>query len=77
MKTNISVSIEKTLYQEIKVISEREKKNISSIINDSLKETVRELKKKRLIASYKKSALKKTPERDIWERTIGDGIENE
>ncbi|WNE41585.1 MAG: hypothetical protein AM1032_000325 [Mycoplasmataceae bacterium] len=77
MKTNISISLEENIYREVKKISEENKNefsSISSIVNKLLSDFNAEWKKKQLIEAYKKSAMKKTAEWEIWEGTIEDGI---
>lgn len=77
MKTNISISLEKDVYMDTKKISEENKdefSSISSIVNKLLVDFNAEWKKKQLIEAYKKSAMKKTPEWEVWEGTIEDGI---
>ncbi len=74
MKKNVNLNLETSVYQEAKRIIPTGQ--VSSLVNNLLKEHLEKQKKKRLIASYKKTAKSKAvkAEDKIWEDTIADGI---
>ena len=74
MKKNVNLNLEVNIYQEAKRVVP--KGQVSSLVNNLLKEHLEKQKQERLIASYKKTAKSKAvkAEDKIWEDTIADGI---
>jgi predicted CopG family antitoxin len=77
MKRHLSLTVEADVYREVKkIIPEGQ---ISTFVNNLLKEQLKKKKQEQLIASYKKTAKSKAVKEEdkIWEGSIEDGIENE
>ena len=74
MKKHLSLNVEAEVYQEVKRTIPVGQ--VSTFVNDLLKEHLKKIKRERLIASYKKTAKSKAvkAEDKIWEDTIADGI---
>ena len=74
MKRTLSLTVEADVYQKVK--KEIPEGQISTFVNNLLKENLKKIKQERLIASYKKTAKSKAvkAEDKIWEDTIADGI---
>ena len=77
MRKNVNLSLEVKVYQEAKRMVPTGQ--VSSLINNLLKEHLEKQKKERLIASYKKTASSKAikTEDKIWEDAIADGIDKQ
>ena len=77
MKKNVNLNLEADIYQEAKHTVPTGQ--VSSLINNLLKEYLKKKKKEKLIAGYKSAAKSKIvrEENKIWEGSIEDGIENE
>ena len=75
MRKNVNLSLEKNVYQEAKRTVPIGQ--VSSLINNLLKEHLKKKKQERLIASYKRTARSKAvkTEDKIWEDAIADGID--
>lgn len=74
MKKHLSLNVEAEVYREVK--SAVPVGQVSTFVNNLLKEYLKKQKQERLIASYKKTAKSKAvkAEDKIWEDTIADGI---
>jgi len=74
MRKNVNLNLEVSVYREAKRVVPTGQ--ISSLINNLLKEHLKAKKQERLIASYKKTASSKAikTEDKIWEDAIADGI---
>jgi hypothetical protein len=74
MKKHLSLNVEAEVYQEVKRTVPAGQ--VSTFVNNLLKEHLKKQKQERLIASYKKTAKSKAvkKEDEIWEDTIADGI---
>ena len=74
MKRTLSLTVEADVYQEARRVVPTGQ--VSSLVNNLLKEHLKKKKQERLIASYKKTAKSKAvkAEDKIWEDTIADGI---
>jgi hypothetical protein len=57
MKRNLSLTVEADVYQKVK--KEIPEGQISTFVNNLLKENLKKIKQERLIASYKKTARSK------------------
>ena len=77
MKKHLSLNVEAEVYQEIKRTIPVGQ--VSTFVNDLLKEHLKKKKQEKLIAGYKSAAKSKEmrEEDKIWEGTIEDGIEDE
>ena len=75
MKKHLSLNVEAEVYQEVKRAVPVGQ--VSTFVNDLLKEHLKKKKQERLIASYKKTAKSKAvkAEDKIWEESIADGID--
>lgn len=75
MKKHLSLNIESDVYREVK--NTFPPGQVSTYVNNILKEHLKKMKKERLIASYKKTAKSKAVKEEdkIWEDTIADGID--
>jgi len=74
MKRNLNLSVDITTYQEVKrTIPDGQ---VSSLVDNLLKEYFKKKKKEELIAGYKSAARSKIvrEEDKVWEGTIEDGI---
>lgn len=77
MKRNLNLSVDISTYQEVKrTIPERQ---VSSLVDNLLKEYFKKQRKEKLAADYKSTARSKAmrEEDKVWEGTIEDGIEDE
>jgi len=74
MKKHLSINVEAEVYREVK--RSIPVGQVSTFVNDLLKEHLKKKKQERLIASYKKTVKSKAvkAEDKIWEDTIADGI---
>jgi len=74
MKKNVNLNLEANIYQEIR--RSVPNRQVSSLVNNLLKEHLKKQKQEKLIASYKKTAKSKAvkTEDKIWEDAIADGI---
>ena len=75
MKRHLSLTVEADVYQEVKkTIPEGQ---ISTFVNNLLKEHLKKMKREKLIASYKSTAKSKAVKEEdkIWEGSIEDGID--
>lgn len=74
MKKHLSLNVEAEVYQEVKRTIPVGQ--VSTFVNDLLKEHLKKKKQERLIASYKKTAKSKAVKEEdkIWEEAIADGI---
>lgn len=74
MKRTLSLTVEADVYQKVK--KEIPEGQISTFVNNLLKENLKKIKQERLIASYKKTARSKAvkAEDKIWDDAIADGI---
>lgn len=81
MKKHLSLNVEAEVYNEVKKTFPEGQ--VSSFVNDILKEHMKKLKKEqqkeRLIAGYKSAAKSKIVQKEdkVWEGSIEDGIEHE
>ncbi len=77
MKKHLSLNVEAEVYQEVKRVVPVGQ--VSTFVNNLLKEHLKKLKEEKLIADYKSTARSKAmrEEDKIWEGTIEDGIEDE
>lgn len=77
MKRTLSLTVEADVYQKIK--KEIPEGQISTFVNNLLKEHLKKIKQERLIAGYKSTAKSKAmrEEDKVWEGSIEDGIEDE
>jgi len=75
MKKNVNLNLEANVYQEARRVVPTGQ--VSSLVNNLLKEHLKKIKQERLIASYKKTAKSKAvkTEDKIWEESIADGID--
>jgi hypothetical protein len=75
MKKHLSLNVESDVYREVKRTIPVGQ--VSTFVNNLLKEHLKKQKQKRLIASYKKTANSKAvkTEDKIWEDAIADGID--
>lgn len=76
-KKHLSLTVEPNVYQEVKRTIPVGQ--VSTFVNDLLKEHLKKKKKEQLIAGYKSAAKSKIvrEEDKIWEGSIEDGIEDE
>ena len=74
MKKHLRINVEAEVYREVK--RSIPVGQVSTFVNDILKEYMKKKKQERLIASYKKTAKSKAvkAEDKIWEDTIADVI---
>jgi len=77
MKKNVNLNLEANIYQEAR--RSVPTGQVSSLVNNLLKEYLKKKKREELIAGYKSTAKSKImrEEDKIWEGTIEDGIEDE
>ena len=77
MKKHWSLNIESDVYQEVKRTIPVGQ--VSTFVNNLLKEHLKKKKREELIAGYKSTARSKIvrEEDKVWEGSIEDGIENE
>lgn len=77
MRKNLNLSVDISTYQEVK--RTMPKGQVSSLVDNLLKEYFKKQRKEKLIADYKSTARSKVmrEEDKIWEGTIEDGIEDE
>ena len=77
MKKNINLNLEENIYQAVRRTVP--KGQVSSLVNNFLKEYMKKKKREELIAGYKSAARSKIvrEEDKVWEGSIEDGIENE
>jgi len=75
MKKNVNLNLEANVYQEARRVVPTGQ--VSSLVNNLLKEHLKKIKQEGLIASYKKTAKSKAvkTEDKIWEESIADGID--
>ena len=75
MKKHLSLNVEAEVYHEVK--RSIPVGQVSTFVNDLLKEHLKKQKQKRLIASYKKTAKSKAVKNEdkVWEEAIADGID--
>ena len=82
MKKNISIGLDKELYEDIKKISEENKNelcSISLIVSKLLEDFIAEHKKKQLIECYRRIVNDKEFQEELkfWDQFIGDGLDEE
>lgn len=77
MKKNVNLNLEANIYQEAR--RSVPTGQVSSLVNNLLKEHLKKKKREELIAGYKSTAKSKAmrEEDKVWEGTIEDGIEDE
>ena len=77
MKKHLSLNVEAEVYREVKRAVPVGQ--VSTFVNDLLKEHLKKKKREELIAVYKSTAKSKAmrEEDKVWEGTIEDGIEDE
>jgi len=77
MKKNVNLNLEANIYQEAR--RSVPTGQVSSLVNNLLKEHLKKKKREELIAGYKSTAKRKAmrEEDKVWEGTIEDGIEDE
>ncbi len=77
MKKHLSLNVESDVYREVKRTIPVGQ--VSTFVNNLLKEHLKKKKREELIAGYKSAARSKIvrEEDKVWEGSIEDGIENE
>lgn len=75
MKKHLSLNVEAEVYRQVK--NAVPAGQVSTFVNNLLKEHLKKLKKERLIADYKSTARSKAmrEEDKVWEGSIEDGID--
>ena len=77
MKRNLSLSLEKNIYQEVKKTIPTGQ--ISPLVNNLLKEYLKKNKEQELKVAYQDFTKNKEvrKELEIWDEAVGDGIKDE